>query len=109
MSINSSNFEQIGLIKVATKAIQKIKEELGDMPEDATKLIHFLNSKKKYELQELDIEDRTEKNLEVRKVLSKRNLMINLDDKCQNMQVTVDRFMTNFKFQERNGYPVPWS
>ena len=78
-------FEQIDLIKIAIEAIQKVKEELGDMPEDATKLIHILNGKNEYELQELDIEDRTETILEVRKVLSKRNLMLNLEDKCQNM------------------------
>jgi len=39
------------------------------MPKDATKLIHFLNSENKNELKELDIEDRIETILEVRKVL----------------------------------------
>jgi len=34
------------------------------MPEDANKLIHFLNNKNRYELQELNIEDRTENILE---------------------------------------------
>jgi len=77
------------------------------MPEDATRLIHFLNSKKKYELQELDIEDRTKTILEVRKVLSKRNLMLNLEDKCQNMQVAVDRFMTKFQILREKGLPNP--
>ena len=66
------------MIKIATVAIQKVKEELGDMPEDSNRLIHFLNKKNKYELQELNIEDKTKTILEIRKVLSKRNLMLNL-------------------------------
>ena len=43
-------FEQFDLIKQAIEAIQKVKEELGDMLEEAAKIIHFLNSKNKYEL-----------------------------------------------------------
>ena len=66
------------------------------MLEDANKLIHFLNNKNRYELQELNIEDRTKTILEIRKVLSKRNLMLNLEEKCNNMQVAIDRFMAKF-------------
>ena len=75
-------FEQSDLVKEAIEAIQRVKAELGDMPEEATRIIHFLNSEKKYELQELDILDRTSTILEVKKVLTKRNLMLNLEDKC---------------------------
>ena len=39
------------------------------MPEEASRIIQFLNSKNKYELQELDIADRTDTILEVKKVL----------------------------------------
>ena len=74
---------------------------------DATILIHFLNSKNKYELQELEIEDKTKTILEVRKVLSKRDLMLNLEDKCQNMQVAVDRFMAKFQILREKGLPSP--
>ena len=77
------------------------------MPEDATRLIHFLNSKKIYELQELNIEDRTETILETRKVLSKRNLMLNLEEKCHNMQVAIDRFMAKFQILREKGLPSP--
>ena len=38
-------FEQTEFVKVATEAIQKVREELGDKPEDANRLIHLLNSK----------------------------------------------------------------
>jgi len=48
---------------------------LGDKPNEATELIKFINSKNSEELEELEIENRTETILEVRKVLTKRNLM----------------------------------
>ena len=51
-------FEQNDLVKEAIEAIQRVKDELGDMPGESPKLIHFLNSKNKYELQELDIAER---------------------------------------------------
>jgi len=44
---------------MAIEAIQKVKEELGEMSEYATKIIQLLNSKNRYELQELEIDDRT--------------------------------------------------
>ena len=62
------------------------------MPAKGTRLIHFLNSKNKYELQELDIADRTGTILEVKKVLTKTNLMMKLEDKFQTMQLARDRF-----------------
>lgn len=98
-------FEQTKLIKVATIAIQKVKEELRDKPKDANRLIHFLNNKNRYELQELNIEDRTETILEIRKVLSKRNLMLNLEEKCHNMHVAIDRFMAKFQILREKGLP----
>lgn len=92
---------------MATEAIQRVKEEFGEIPKDATRIIQFLNSKNKYELQELEIKDRTEKILEVRKVLSKRTLMLNLEDKCQNMQVAIDSFMAIFQILREKGLPSP--
>ena len=83
-------------MKEATKSIERVKAELGDMPEESTRIIHFLNSKNKYELQELDVPNRTGTILEVKKVLTKRNLMMNLEDKCQTMQLAIDRFMVKF-------------
>jgi len=55
------------------------------MPEKATRLINFLNSKNKYQIEELGIEDGTGTILEVKKVLTKRSLMQNLERRCQNM------------------------
>lgn len=53
----------------------------------ATKIIKVLNSKTKDELEELGIEDRTETVLEVRKVLTKINVMLQLENKCQNLEM----------------------
>jgi len=100
-------FEPIELVKIAIEAIQKVKEELGDKLEDANRLIHFLNNKNRYDLQELNIEDKTETILEIRKVLSKRNLMLNLEEKCHNMQVAIDRFMTKLQIFREKGLPSP--
>jgi len=66
------------------------------MPEEATKLINFLNSKNKYKLEEIGIEDKTGTILEVKKVLTKRSLMQNLERRCQNMQEEINAFMEKF-------------
>ena len=100
-------FKQTELVKVATEAMQKVREELGDIPEDANQLIHFLNNKNRYELHELGIEDRTKAILEVKKVISKRNHMLNLEEKFHNMQVAIDRFMDKFQIFRDKGIPSP--
>jgi len=51
------------------------------MPEEATRIIQFLNSKNKYELQELDIVDKTD-TIRGEESAHKRNLMMNLEEKC---------------------------
>ena len=94
-------------MKEAIEAIQRAKTELGDMPEEATKIIHFLNSKNKYELQELEIPNRIGTILEVKKVLTKRNLMLNLEDKCQTMQLAIDKFTVKFDVLRQKGLPNP--
>ena len=52
-------FEQHELVQKVREAIEKIREEMGERPTEATKLIRFLNSKNKEELEELEIEYRT--------------------------------------------------
>jgi len=87
--------------------IQKVKEELGDRPQDANRLIQFPNNKNRHELNELSIENRTKVVLEVKKFLYKRNLMVNLEEKCHNMQVAIDRFMAKFQILRDKGLPSP--
>jgi len=100
-------FEQTELVKVATKTIQKLKEDLGDQPEDANQLIQFLNSRNRHELNELGVEEGTEAIIKFKRVLSKRNLMINLEKKCHNMQVNIDKFMEKFQILRDKGLPSP--
>ena len=69
----------------AQEAIEIIWKELEDTPEVATQIIKFLNSKDNYELEELGIDDRTTTILEVEKINTKKNLILQLDEKCRNV------------------------
>jgi len=66
-----------------------------------------LNSKNKYELEELNIDDRTGTILEVKRILTKRNLMYNLEDTCQIMQLSIDIFKFKFDTLIQKGLPSP--
>ena len=61
----------------------------------------------KYELEELGITDRTGTILEVKKVITKRNLMMQLEDKCQTMELAIGRFMVKFDTLRQKGLPNP--
>lgn len=95
------------MIKEASETIQKVRAELGKKPKEASRVIQFLNSKKKYELQDLGLSDRTKTILEVKKVITKRNLMIQIEEKCQNMKLAVDRFMVKFDVLRKKGLHNP--
>jgi len=94
-------------MKQPIEAIQRVKAELGDMTEEAARIIHFLNSKNKYELQELEIPNKTGTILEVKRVLTKRTSMLNLEDKCQTMQLAINRFMVKFEILRQKCLPNP--
>ena len=94
-------------MKSTKEEIPKKKEELGKKPEEALEIIKFLNSKNKQELEEIGITDRTETILEVRKVISKKNLMTQLEEKCQNMEIAITRFMIKFDLLSQKGLPNP--
>jgi hypothetical protein len=69
-------YEQHELIQRSTNVIDKIIGELGERPTEVNEIIKFLNYKTKEELEALEIEDRTKTILEVKKVLTKRGLML---------------------------------
>jgi hypothetical protein len=52
-------FEHNELVQRSKQAIEKIRSELGEMPTQANKIIKFLNSKTREELEEVKIEDKT--------------------------------------------------
>jgi hypothetical protein len=98
-------FEQNELLERSKQAVEKIRTELGDMPAQANEIIRFLNSKTREELEELKIEDRTETILEVKRVLTKRGLMLQLEEKIQVMDQGVQRFFSKIDALQRKGLP----
>jgi hypothetical protein len=98
-------FEQHDLVQRAKQAIDRIKGELGEMPTEANEIIKFLNSKSKEELEALQIEDRTETILEVKRVLTKRGLMLQLEERVQAMDVAVQRFFSKTDSLQKKGLP----
>jgi len=75
-------FELKELMEKAKKNISNINAELGEMPDTFNIIINFLNSKNIYELDDLGVDDRTKTILEVKKVLTKKNLVIHIIEKC---------------------------
>ena len=85
--------------------MEKIRTELGDMPAQANEIVRFLNSKTREELEELKIEDRTETILEVKRVMTKRGLMLQLEEKIQVMDQGVQKFFHKIDALQRKGLP----
>jgi len=89
-------YEQIDLIAAAQVEIQKTRTLLGQMPEQDNRLIHFLNTKTSEELEALQIRNRIGTILHIKKVLTMRVLMQNLERRRQDMQVEIDSFTKRF-------------
>jgi hypothetical protein len=75
------------------------------MPTEATEIIRFLNSKTKEDLEVLEIEDRKETILEVKKVLTKKGLMLQLEEKAQTMDIGVQSFFSKVDSLHKKGLP----
>jgi hypothetical protein len=73
------------------------------MPSQANEIIKFLNFKTREELEELKIEDRTKTILEVKRVLTKRVLMLQLEEKVQVMDLGVQRFFSKIEALQKKG------
>jgi hypothetical protein len=98
-------FEQNELLERSKQAVEKIRMELGDMPAQANEIIRFLNSKTREELEELKIEDKTETILEVKRVLTKRGLMLQLEEKIQVMDQGVKKNFNKIDALQKKGLP----
>ena len=96
-------YEQKDLLKASHEEIQKTMDELGAKLEEAVEIIKFLNSKNKQELEEIEITDRKEI-LEIRKVISMKNLMKQLEEKCGNMNIAITKFMVQFEILRQRGF-----
>jgi hypothetical protein len=69
-------FDQHDLVLKSRRSIDKIRGELGEIPLASNEIIKFLNLKTKEELENLKVEDKTKTILEVKRVLTKRGLML---------------------------------
>jgi len=75
----------------------QIKEVLAEKQSEVAELLKFLNSKNMQDLEELEIEDTNEIILEVKMVLTKRNLIRHLEEKFQVMYTGVQRFFNKLE------------
>jgi len=85
-------FDQKDLLEKAQEVVETISKQLEDMPEVASDIIKFLNSKDNYELEELGINNRKTTILEVKKIITKKNLILQLKEKCSSVNTIVRRF-----------------
>jgi hypothetical protein len=98
-------FEQHDLVLKSKQAIHRIRTELGEMPSVANEVIKFLNSKTKEEMEEWKVEDRIETILKVKRVLTKRGLMLKLEEKAKNMDIGVQRFFSKIEALQKRSLP----
>jgi hypothetical protein len=78
---------------------------MGEMPTQANDIIKFLNYKTREELEELKIEDRIETIPEVKRFLTKRGLMLQLEEKVHTMDLGVQRFFSKIEALQKKGLP----
>lgn len=52
-------------------------------------MIKSLNSKSKDELQHIGIQDKTETILEIKRVMNRKNLMVQLENNCLNLEASI--------------------
>jgi len=89
----------------AKKTIANINSQLGEMTATTNNIIKFLNSKNRYDMDDLGVDDRTETILEVKKVLTKNNLVVQLTKKCHILEVVVNSFITRIDALNNKGLP----
>ena len=85
--------------------MESIIKNREDMPETASDKIKFLNSKDDYELEELRIRNKTSTILEVKNIITKKNLTLQLQEKCSNVNNIVQRFFNKIEPLVSKGLP----
>ena len=83
----------------------KAREKLGEIPIEASNIIRFWHSKSKYELEEVGINDRTTTILEVKKFLTNRILIDQLEERCETLELQVKRFTNRIEALIQKGLP----
>lgn len=97
--------DQIELIGIAQFETQKARALLANKLEQANRLIHFLNTHTREQLAALDIQNRTDTILRVKKVLTMRAFVQTLERKCQEMQAEISTFKEKFAMLQSKGLP----
>ena len=97
--------DQIELIKLAQFENQKARASLGNMPEIANRMIQVLNHRTGTQLAEMGIRNRTDTILLIKRVLTLRNYVQELDRKCQEMQTEVNEFIAKITTLHSRGLP----
>ena len=85
--------------------IQRARTTLGIMPEQANKMIHFLNNRTREELAALEINSRIDTILTAKKVLTLRNFTQTLERKCEEMKAEIDEFRAKMTVLQDKGLP----
>ena len=86
--------------------IENTKVDLEHKPKGEQNIIKLLNSKTKDEIEEMKILDRTSAVMEVNRVLTKNNLVIQLERKCRKFELQVRRFNKKFTLLQEKSLPT---
>jgi len=97
--------EQMDLIGQAQTELQRAKIVLENRPELANRLIDFLNRQTQEELAAMNIVNRTEAVLTVKKVLTLRSYVQTLERKCHEIQAEVDEYKVKMGALQARGLP----
>ena len=64
-----------------------------------------MNSKSSHELEQLQVADKTTTILEVKKVLNKKSLVTQLEERCHQLEIGVSRFFNRIEPLNKKGLP----
>jgi len=99
-------FEQEEPVHKVKETIENTKVDLEHGPKEAQKIIKQLNSKTKEELEDFNILDRKTIVMELKRIMTKYNSMIHLENKCKYLELQVRRFNKKFTLLQEKGLPT---
>jgi len=97
--------EQMELLGQAQVETHRARTALGNKLEQANRMIHFLNNQTQEELAALNINNRTDAVLTVKKMLTLRNFVQTVERECQGMQAEVDNYKFKIEALQDKGLP----
>lgn len=97
--------EQMDLMGQAQAEIQKAKTVLGNRAEQENRMIDFLNRHEREELAAIGIPNRTEAVLTVKKVLTLRNYVQDVERKCYEITADEEEFKVKLAVLQAKGLP----